>query len=249
MPYNSNFPIYWNNNISPYNEEYNTLYPMFSSNCGIYGDNCSAFGSAFGDFGIPKVSKDTTMSVIYNIKFMQTLCIVNPSKDMMHVAENHSEFGFVQLFSISTNNDDTIQFIKHNFNKIQFNDIEEINKKLDLTSQYINLYNHSKSMDEETQVKKYISLHYVINNNINDKMKASTLHDNIINSNEVEIKINGFKLRLSRYLKDLGLLKKRYNDGYYYYGIHTKQQAYGNDKLTAAEMDKLVSDKYGKLYF
>lgn len=43
-------------------------------------------------------------------------------------------------------------------------------------------------------------------------MKAFILLDNIIS--------NSFKNRLSRYLKDLGLLKKRYNDGYYnYYGI------------------------------
>jgi arginine repressor len=32
-------------------------------------------------------------------------------------------------------------------------------------------------------------------------------------------KLAGFKNRLSQYLKEIGLNKKRYNDGYYYYGI------------------------------
>jgi arginine repressor len=56
-------------------------------------------------------------------------------------------------------------------------------------------------------------------------MRASSLYDIIINSNFVKIdsnKISGFRTRLSKYLKDLGLRKKRYNDGFYYYGIIEK---------------------------
>ena len=59
--------------------------------------------------------------------------------------------------------------------------------------------------------------------------KYSTLYDIIINSNIVKIgsdKIAGFRTRLSKYLKDLGLQKKRYNDGFYYYGIVEKQTIY-----------------------
>ena len=35
-------------------------------------------------------------------------------------------------------------------------------------------------------------------------------------------KLAGFKNRLSNYLKELNLQKKRYSDGYYYYGIVKK---------------------------
>jgi hypothetical protein len=60
-------------------------------------------------------------------------------------------------------------------------------------------------------------------------MKASALYDIILTSKSVLIdqsKLGGFKNRLSKYLKDLGLEKKRFNDGYYYYGIKVKNNGY-----------------------
>ena len=40
----------------------------------------------------------------------------------------------------------------------------------------------------------------------------------------------GFKNRLSNYLKELNLQKKRYSDGYYYYGIVKKTLVKENKK-------------------
>ena len=40
----------------------------------------------------------------------------------------------------------------------------------------------------------------------------------------------GFKNRLSNYLKELNLQKKRYSDGYYYYGIVKKTLVKDNKK-------------------
>ena len=56
-------------------------------------------------------------------------------------------------------------------------------------------------------------------------MKASVLYDIVTKSDMCKIdksKISGFRNRLSNYLKEIGLQKKRYNDGYYYYGIVAK---------------------------
>jgi hypothetical protein len=81
------------------------------------------------------------------------------------------------------------------------------------------------STSEEQQVKKFLHSKYIIDDDINHKMKASILYDLIINSNVVKIdndKISGFRTRLSKYLKEIGLHKKRYNDGFYYYGIIKK---------------------------
>jgi hypothetical protein len=78
---------------------------------------------------------------------------------------------------------------------------------------------------EENLVKKYLNSKYTFDDDINHKMKASSLYDIIINSKVVKIdndKLAGFRTRLSKYLKDIGLKKKRYNDGFYYYGIVEK---------------------------
>ena len=149
---------------------------------------------------------------------------------MIHIIKNHPEFGFIKLFGITTNNKDLFKFIEREFNNVHFNDVEEVNKKLLVTSQYIdfsNKHNDSNNIasSEENQVKKFLNSKYTIDDDVNHKMKASTLYDIIINSKIVKIeneKISGFRTRLSKYLKDIGLQKKRYNDGFYYYGIVEK---------------------------
>ena len=83
-------------------------------------------------------------------------------------------------------------------------------------------------------------------------MKASVLHDLIIQSNVCSIektKITGFKNRLSQYLKDIGLKKKRYNDGYYYYGIVKKTNVpISTNNYTGVSLQDLFKKTIEKRY-
>ncbi len=212
-----------NNNIPfSYNEQYNCLNPNFA-------DNSESVDEIFVECS--KTSEVESIYVLINDKFLQTLTVKNPDQNVLFIIKNHSEFGFVKLFNYSTNNADIINFIEREFDKQLFNDSEEVNKKLLVTSQYIDFSNKQNDSNiiastEETQVKKFINSKYFIDGDINNKMKASALYDIIINSNVVKIDENkqaGFRTRLSKYLKDLGLQKKRYNDGFYYYGIVEKR--------------------------
>lgn len=224
------------------NTEYDALNPNFSDNC-IELDN---------ELDNKIKSNIDLITVLFNPKFLQTISITKPTKDMLHIINNHPEFGFIKLFNILTDNKDIVEFISREFNKIQFNDIDEINKKLLVASQYIEFSNkhvntNNNVMTEENQVKKYIENNFTIDDDINHKMKASILYDKIINSKCVTIektKLSGFQTRLSRYLKDLGLQKKRYNDGYYYYGIQQKTGiGIFKHKVTDEEFKKLVSER------
>lgn len=206
-------------NVFPYNMEYNVLYPSFSDRYFIIDDDKNK-----------EIQTNTSIYVLLNDKFFQTITILNPSVDILYVIKNHPEFGFIKLFEISTNNTEIIKFIEHEFCKVCFNDIEEINKKLSLTSQYIEFSNkhnnvNTISSNEEQSVKTFFNMYYIINDNIEHKLKASTLYDYIVNSNLITIDkntISGFRNRLSKYLNNIGLKKKRYNDGFYYYGIVKK---------------------------
>lgn len=209
--------------VTCYNAQYNTLSPNFSENC-LYID----------DIDLKEDAKETKLSSIFvlmNDKFLQTMTILEPTADVTYIIKNYPEYGFIKLFDIATNNKDIISFVEKEFNAIHFNDIEEINKKLLVTSQYIDFSNkHNNAINiassEENQVKKFLNSKYIIDNDINHKMKASILYDLIVNSKVVKIennKVSGFRTRLSKYLKDIGLQKKRYNDGFYYYGIYEKE--------------------------
>lgn len=165
--------------------------------------------------------------VLVHDKFFKTLVIKNPTNQVKKTLEEHPEFGFRKLFHYKTNNTDVLNIIKTEFHKVNFYDIKSINDKLQVISKYVEFLNkqnvsNNYESNEELQVKKYINYRFKIDNDINNKMKASVLHDIICNSGYVKIeetKLASFKTRLSQYLKDLGLQKKRYNDGYYYYGI------------------------------
>lgn len=232
QPYNTIFNLDTsfkdaNDKIIPksYTEEFDCLNPRFS-------DNSVLVDEVF--FEKNNKSESESIYVLINDKFLQTLTIKNPEQNVMYIIRNHSEFGFIKLFNYTTNNTDIINFIEREFDKASFNDIDEVNKKLLVTLQYIDFSIKQNDANiiactEENQVKKFLNSEYSITDDINNKMKASTLYDIIINSNAVKIdsnKIAGFRTRLSKYLKDLGLQKKRYNDGFYYYGIIEKQSIY-----------------------
>lgn len=237
-----------NNNIIPtsYTNSYNCLNPKFSDN------SCLLDEVLVGKKTTDK--KLESICVLINDKFLQTLTIKNPDKNVNHIVKHHPEFGFIKLFDYETNNVDIINFIEREFDKTSFDDVEELNKKLLVVSQYVDFSNKQNDIktittSEECQVKAFLLDKYHITDDINNKMKASILNDIIINSNVVKIdkdKISGFRNRLSKYLKDLGLQKKRYNDGFYYYGIVEKisKMPHGSfDKRLVIDLDEILKKR------
>lgn len=216
------------NMFTPYNVNYDCLQPRFAENSLIIDDFEIAMMNE------KNKQKDDSIYVLIHDKFLQTFTIKNPDKDSLYAIKNHQEFGFAKLFNYKTANNDIINFIEREYNNVLFNDIDEVNKKLLVTSQYFDFANKQNSANliattEENQVKKFLNSKYEVDDDINHKMKASTLYDIIINAKAVKIdadKMAGFKTRLSKYLKDMGLQKKRYNDGFYYYGIVEKKPLY-----------------------
>lgn len=109
-----------------------------------------------------------------------------------------------------------------NFNKIE---IDNINKLVDKTN-YISLFNkviNGKNYKEN--IVKYINENYVITNDDKDRKKISDLQEEInknirLFDNDRNNLISYIKTNLSEILKDLGLNKKRYSDGIYWYGLN-----------------------------
>jgi hypothetical protein len=105
------------------------------------------------------------------------------------------------------------------------------------------------NINEEFEVKKYIQSSFLINNDINNKISAFTLYDIIIKSKIIKIeqsKTNGFKNRLSKYLKDLGFEKKRYDDGYYYHGISSKMTIF-NKPIEQTDINNYIKERKSPL--
>lgn len=214
------------NSFPAYNSTYDVLRPCF-------GDNCESIEPVVEIKELPKKASpyQKLIIVLLNPILLQTTVLNNPDKFELETMKNCSEYGFIELFTINNNNEELSSFIEKQYDGTLFNDVDEINNKLETTSQYLEFIktkktNSSPFSEEESSVKEYLTKYYEITNDIAMKMKASMLHDHIVESGVCKIdndKLSGFKNRLSQYLKDLGLQKKRYNDGYYYYGIALKE--------------------------
>jgi hypothetical protein len=233
--------------VFSYNHDYNLLNPKF-------GDAGYLTDDLYRNEKVKLNTSTESIYIIYNPKFLQTLCIINPGSDVPYILKNHTEFGFIKLFNLATNNKDILQFVKNEFDKIKFNDVDELNEKLSITSQYIDFSNklndiNMTNINEEFEVKKYIKSSFLINNDINNKISAFTLYDIIIKSKIIKIeqsKTNGFKNRLSKYLKDLGFEKKRHDDGYYYHGISSKITIF-NKPIEQTDIDNYIKERKSPL--
>jgi len=162
---------------------------------------------------------------------MKTIVLTNPSEATLDVIENYTEYGFSKLFSIRSDIDTIHEFIKKMFHGIFFYNIKSLNAILESTANIVHASNASLNdtvaiKSEESVVLEFLKKSYIINDNVEHKLKASALCEIMIKNNIVTIssdKITSFKNRLSHYLKTAGLRKKRYNDGFYYYGIREKE--------------------------
>ncbi len=186
---------------------------------------------------VPKQQKQNVVYssliiVLYNYIFGQTIVLIDPHKDELDVMMNNCEYGFIELFTIQSSNQDILEHINKKYANKSFESIEELNDLLVTTNETIEfMEQHSKSTttleNEEKNIKDYFIKTYIIDTDLNHRMKASVLYDMIVEEPSLnkfieQSKLTSFKNRLSKYLKELGLQKKRYNDGYYYYGIRFK---------------------------
>ena len=213
----------------------------------------------------PKIeNKNTEVYVIINYKEMSTLVLENPSSTEYNTILDYPEFYFILLFKYETNDYRIIENIKTLFHKSLCMTIEKINNKFIHLHKYIDFckeldkidINSNNDKDEYTKkiIISYINNTYNLDNNINNRTKANDLLSDIYiiykslfrcaKGKESERKIGDevfyeseviFRTRLSKYFTELGLCKKRYSDGYYYYGItkKTTEQRYEELKSKA----------------
>jgi hypothetical protein len=161
------------------------------------------------------VANDIKFYVLFNTIF-QISVVVPYSSYIEEFCEEFKEFEIVKSF---TNCDQTA--LEPLFHKKSFNKVELV-KKLELLSK---LYeDNDDTLPEKTMIFKYLKDKFIITNDVNLKMNASELYNKIINDLLIPFKeVPAFKKRLIGYFVEAGLTKKRYSEGYFYYGIIIKK--------------------------
>jgi hypothetical protein len=166
-----------------------------------------------------------------NAKTISTIVLTDPSDAILETVEKYSEYGWTQLFSVQSKLPVIAEFVRKEFDAANFYNTDALNAMLESTASFVKSSRATAKdefvvQSEEGAVTEFLKDKYTIDDNVEHKLKASALCDVIIQNDIVKIadsQLTSFKNRLARYLKTLGLRKKRYNDGFYYYGIQKKE--------------------------
>jgi hypothetical protein len=155
-----------------------------------------------------------------------------PEKDPLTLIIETPQCGFVRLFTLKMQSEvePIVNGLLHNK---YYSRVEELNSTLDrlhltLTATEKTMKENQAHKHEQENIKTYISRSFEIVDDLNYKIKASVLCNDISKNFLYDTATaQGLNVRLSNYLKDMGLQKKRYNDGYYYYGFKPKLKGLG----------------------
>ena len=166
--------------------------------------------------------------IVYNTLYNICLIIDEHSNVMDKIVKQFPEFKVIDKFNDMTS-EDNINFVNF-FHCKMFKSVEDIEKKIESFKNLYDIKNtnltvNGKEYTEKEEILTIIDKEYEQNTNPADKIKATDIY-NTINNCILNNKHYGnelaFRKRVSGYLIDLGLTRKRFGDGIYYYGLVKK---------------------------
>ena len=126
----------------------------------------------------------------------------------------------------------TYESLKHLFHKKVFGTIDNIKEKYKEFDKLYDIENGIKistsktdmCKKEEERIREYLEWHYTISGDKEKRMRANELYTELLNHLCILDKDRALcKKRIASHLLNLKLQKKRFSDGYYYYGIEKKK--------------------------
>jgi len=209
----------WTKNWGFYNVLYNVLNPNFGDNCSTLTDVKQLKTLQLNIEKTEIIDDNIELTIIIYMETLQTIVVPNLSSEMKYLLNNRTEYGFIEVFTISVKKK-FIEDVNAKFHKTMFFTFENLEEELSLLSELI----YPETFNEKDIVMNTFTKVFTKTDLITDRLKASAIYDIIIETNPILANVNqGFKNRLSIYLNDWKLKKKRYNDGIYYYGLVKKQ--------------------------
>jgi hypothetical protein len=176
--------------------------------------------------------------IIFNNIFNISLFITN-TVSIKELCEEFTEFEIIETF----NNANIIDGCKTFFHKKCFADKKDL---IDKVSSFKKLYQIDSEVDksEKDKVLSFLNNMYIISEDPTQKISATELY-NII-GNHLCVGYNdkvSVRKRLTGYLIEMGLTKKRYSNGYYYYGVQLRYDNNTNQVSIDELMKKRESER------
>ena len=155
-----------------------------------------------------------------------TILIYNDNTKMSIVDNDINKYALKLLDNNICGYKKYIEFDEHELKEIQQLLILFDKKCFDSEEDFLNELNMFKKLYKiddplKKSIDTFINSNYIITDNIDNRIKASILFNEIYKFLGKEENIS-LRNKLTNYLLDMGIKKKRYNDGIYYYGLQNK---------------------------
>jgi hypothetical protein len=198
------------------NQVYYELIETFQKKV-LKSDWSSGYNVKSNDTVVPNL--ECNSYIIFNNVYNISLFITGVH-DIKSFCEEFPEFEIIETFN------DLAEDILNNcftlFNKKTFmtkqnlvDKVESFKKLYDFPSKLGNIVENEKN-----KVFRFMKNMYIIDNDPVNKIGASELYNAVMNNLCIQYTDKtAFRKRLAGYFLELGLIRKRYTDGYYYYGI------------------------------
>jgi hypothetical protein len=142
--------------------------------------------------------------------------IITHYNDMEEKLARENRFGF-QFVDVIDLNSDMLKLLENSFDDKLFNSCDEVREFIHLSLKI------NTDTIEKNKIYNYLDNFVIKNDKIEDKVKfdeIASMIEQYLNIHKNNIK---FRHRLAKYLIKYGFNKKRFNDGFYYYGIVFKK--------------------------
>jgi hypothetical protein len=155
--------------------------------------------------------------ILYNTIY-EAVIICKADPKIAEVVREFNDFKLIRMYNDML--DTTFKNIDDYFTTNVYCTEEMLIKKLDAFESLYDINRECPLQNEKKLILYYINTNYVVSDNIDKRIKISTL----LNEVQKELRVNdsNLKYRFATILADIGLKKKRYSDGMYIYGIETK---------------------------
>ncbi len=172
-----------------------------------------------------RVAETSNKNLLHHIQVNVVGAICNMERIML----DNPFFGFVPMIIFKTTSKEIVDHMSSSFQAKQFASFADVDIALKIEENFVKFVQNNEAVrlvmkpeeKEEENIRRYLQANFEIDNNPDHKYKAQDLFRFFGEAQQelgITVDVN-FRNRLSKYLINLGLQKKRFSDGYYYFGL------------------------------
>lgn len=218
---------------------------------GCYEATTCKFGLLDEMESLHGITSDSNVFIVYNTLYNISLVVKEEKSFFEKVCQDFSEFHILASLPLTTQEHDIYEQAQTFFHQTLFEEEADLEKKV--TSFKI-LFNISPiatkdARDEKEEVQNIMKHLFDISSDPKERMKAVELYHRVSSLLPGVTKLSAtsetsLHKRLAVYFTDMGLTRKRFTDGVYYYGIKPIKR----QDITAISIEELMMQrKYDKV--